>query len=165
MLVEALNNSNHCCCSVNKLCPMLCDPMDTAHQASLSFTISQSMVKLMSIESVMPSNHLILCHPLLPLPSIFPGIKIFPMSWLFPSGRQSIGVSASASVLPRTIRIDFFRIDWFDLLAVQGILKGLLHTTVQRSILKHLAFFMVQLSYPYMITGKTIASNDGDFQI
>ena len=76
-------------------------PWTAAHQASLSFTISQSVLKLMSIESVTPSNHLILCHPFLLLPSIFPSIRSFPMSWLFTSGGQNIGTSASVSVLPK----------------------------------------------------------------
>ena len=88
--------------------------------------ISQNWLKLMSIESVMPPNHLILCHPLL-LPSIFPSIRSFPMSWLFASGGQRIGASASAPVLPKNIQDWFsFRIDWFDLFAVQGTLKSLL---------------------------------------
>ena len=80
-----------------------------AHQASLSFTIYQSLLKLMSIESVMPSNHLILCHPLLCLPSVFPSIRVFPVSRLFTYGSQSIGASASASVLPMNIQ------GWFPL--------------------------------------------------
>ena len=79
-------------------------PWTVAHQASLSFTVFLSLLKLMSIESVMPSNHLILCHPLLLLPSIFPSIKVFSMSQFFESGGQSIGVSASASVLPMNIQ-------------------------------------------------------------
>ena len=79
-------------------------PWTAAHQASLSFTISWSLPKLMSIELVMPSNHLILCYPLLLLPSIFPSIRVFPMSWLLASGGQSIGASASASVLPMNIQ-------------------------------------------------------------
>ena len=92
------------CYSVAKSCPTLWDPM-VAHQASLSFTISQSLLKLTSIESVMPSNHLILCLPLLLLPSIFPAPGSFPMSWLFVSGCQSIGVSASVPVLPVNIQV------------------------------------------------------------
>ena len=96
-------------------------PWTTARQASLSIINSQSLLKLVSIESVMPSNHLILCHPLLLLPAIFPRIRSFPMSQFFASGDQSIGVSASALVLQ--MNIQDFRIDWFDLLAVQGTLK------------------------------------------
>ena len=79
-------------------------PRTAAHQAFLSFTISQSLLKFMSIESVMPSNHLTLCHPLLLLPSIFSRVRYFPLSWLFTSGGQSIGASASASVLPTNIQ-------------------------------------------------------------
>ena len=94
------------CCSVFKLCLTLCDPMGyMAHQAPLSFTIFQSSLKLTSTELVMPSNHLILCCPILLSPSIFPASGSFPMSWLFTSGGQSIGVSASASVLPMNILV------------------------------------------------------------
>ena len=118
-----------CCCSVAKLCPTLCDPWTAASQASLSFTISWSLFKLMSIESVMLSNSLIVCHPLLLFPSIFPSIRVFSMqSQLFPSGGQNIRALISASVLQMSIKwgLIFFRIDWFDLLAVQGTLKSLL---------------------------------------
>ena len=112
----------------------------------------------MSIESVMPSNHLVLCHPLL-LPSILPNIRVFsndsallitwPKYWSF---SFNISPSKEYSVLIS------FRIDWFDLLAVQGTLKSLLqHHSSKASILQHSAFFMVQLSHPYMTTGKTIA--------
>ena len=98
-------------------------PWTAASQTSLSFTISQSLLKLLSIESVMPSNHLVLCYPLLLLLSVFPASGSFQMSQLFASGDQSIGASASTSVLPMNIQ-DFlnisFRTDWFDLLAVQG---------------------------------------------
>ena len=93
----------HFCCSVAQSCPMLCDPMDSAHQASLSFTISWSLLKLMSLESVMPSNHLILCHPFSCLQS-FPASGSFLMSQFFESGGQSIGVAASAQVLPVIIQ-------------------------------------------------------------
>ena len=131
-------------------------PWTAARQASLSFAISQSLLKLMSIESVMPSNHLILCHPLL-LPSIFPSIRLFstesilcirwPKDWHF-----SISPSNDYSGLIS------FRIDWFDLLAIQGTLKSLLqHHSSKASILWHAAFFMVQLSHPYVTSGKTIA--------
>ena len=115
----------------------LTTPWTAAHQASLSFT-----VKLISTESVMPSNHLILCLPLLLLPSIFPSIRwgIFPMSLHFASGGQSIGASASASVLPMNIRIDFLY-DWLVyLLAAQGTLKSLLQLhSSKASILRHSA--------------------------
>ena len=125
-----------------------------AREASLSTTNSRSLLKPMSIESVMPSNHLILC----PLPSIFPASGSFPVSQLFTSGGQSIGVSASNSSLssehPGLIS---FRMDWLDLLAVQGTLKSLLQHSSKASILLHSAFFVVQLSHLYMTTGKTIA--------
>ena len=132
------------------------NPWTTARQASLSITNSWSLLKLMSIEWVIPSNHLILCHPLLLLPSIFPSIKIFsnqlalcskwPKYWSF-----SISPSNEYSGLIS------FRIAWLDLLAVQGTLKSLLqHHNSKASILGHSVFFMVQLSHPYMTTGKTI---------
>ena len=112
----------------------------------------------MSIEPVMPSNHLILIHPLFLLPSIFPVSGSFLMSWLFTSGGQTTGASVSASVLPMNIQLISFRIDWFNLLAVQGTLKSLLrHRSSKISILWDSAFFMVQLSHPYMTTGKNIA--------
>ena len=128
-------------------------------QASLSFTISQSLCKLMSIESVMPSNHLFLCCPLLLLPSIFPSIRDFSseldlhISW---PDYQSFSFSFSPS--NEYSGLISFRIDWFDLLAFQGTLKSLLqHHSSKASILWHSAFFMVQLSYPYMTTRKTMA--------
>ena len=113
----------------------------------------------------MLSVHLILHHTLLHLPSISPGSGSFPMSGLFPSGGQSIGVSASASAsfLPMNIQVDFFRIDWSDLLAVQGPLKSLLQPNLKASVFQCSAFFMVQLSHPYMTTGKTIASTPQTF--
>ena len=130
-------------------------PWTAAHQASLSITNSQSLLKLLSIESVMPSNHLLLCYPLLLSPSIFPSISVF-FSQFFASGGQSIGMSAWASVLPTNIQD--FRVDWLDLLAVQETLKSLLqYHHWEASILQHSAFFIVQLSQPYMTTGKTIA--------
>ena len=133
-------------------------PWTTAHQASLSITNAQSLLKFMSIESVMPSNHLIICHPLL-LPSIFPSIRVFssesvlhirwPKFWSF---RFSISPSNEYSGLIS------FRKDWLDLLAAQGTLKSLLqHHSSKASVLQHSAFFIVQLSHPYMTTGKTIA--------
>ena len=130
----------------------------TAHQASLSIINSRSPPKSMSIESMMPSNHLILCHPLLLLPSIFPSIRVFsnesalrmrwPKYWSF-----SFNISPS-NEHPGMIS---FRMDWFDLLAgVQGTLESLLqHHSSKASILGHSAFFIVQLSHPYMTTGKT----------
>ena len=132
-------------------------PWTATHQASLSITNSQSLLKLMSIESVMPSNHLILCHPLLLLPSVFPSIRVFtsesvlhirwPKYWsfCFSPSNEYLGLIS-------------FRIDWFDLLAVQGTLKSLLqYHSSKASILQHSAFFLVQFSHPYMTTGKTIA--------
>ena len=134
-------------------------PWTTALQASLSITNSQSLPKFMSIESVMPSNHLILCHPLLFLPSIFPRIRVFsnesalhirwPKYWSF-SFSISPSNEHSGLISPR--------MDCLDLLAVQGTLKSLLqHHTSKASILQHSAFFIVQFSHPYMITGKSIA--------
>ena len=134
-------------------------PWTAACQASLSTTNSQSLLKLMSIESVMPSNHLILCHPLLLPPSTFPSIMVFsnesvlcirwPKYWSF-----------SFSIIPSNeySGLISFRMDWFDLLSVQGTLKSLLqHHSSKTSILQCSAFFIVQLSHPYMTTGKTIA--------
>ena len=134
-------------------------PWTATRQASLSLTNSRSLLKLMSIESVMPSNNLSLCRPLLLLPSIFPSIRVFynesvlhirwPKYWRFsfnisPSNEYSGLVS--------------FRTDWFSLLAVQGTLESLLqHHSSKASILGGSAFFIVQLSHPYMTTGKTIA--------
>ena len=129
-----------------------------ACQASMSITSSQSLFKLMSIESVMPSNHLILCRPLLLLPSIFPRTRVFlnesvlhirwPKHWSF-----SFSISLSNEYSGRIS----FRMDWLDLLAVQGALKSLLqHHGSKASILRHSAVFIVQLSYPYMTTGKTM---------
>ena len=134
-------------------------PWTAAHQASLSITNSQSLPKLMSIELVMPSSHLILCRPLLLLPSIFPSIRVFsnesalpirwPKDWSF-----SFNISPS-NEHPGLVS---FRMDWLDLLAVQGTLKSLLqHHSSKASILRRSAFFIVQLSHLYMTTGKTIA--------
>ena len=131
-------------------CLTLCDPWTAACQGSLSFTISRSLPKLMSTESVMPSNHLILCHSCLLLSS-FPALGSFLMSWLFTSGGENFG--ASALVLP--LWLISFRVDGFDLLAVQGTLKSLQHHSSKASI--YSALFIVQLSHPYMTTGKTIA--------
>ena len=129
-----------------------------AHQACLSFTISQSLLKFMSIEVVVPSNHLILFNPLLLLPSIFPSIRVFPnvsalcIRW---PEYWSFGFSISSS--NEYSGLIFFRTDWFDL-AVQGTLKSILqHLSLKASILCCSAFFMVQLSHLYMTTGKTIA--------
>ena len=128
----------------------------TVHQTSLSFTVSCSLPKLMSIELVMPSNHLILCHPLL-LPSVFPSIRVF-SNELALSIRWPKYWSLSFSPSNEYSELISFRIDWFDLLAVQGTLKSLLqHNSSKALILRSSAFFMVQLSHPFMITGKTVA--------
>ena len=133
-------------------------PCTAACQASLSFTISRSWLKLMSVESVMPSNQLVLCCPLLLLPDAFPSIRVFsnesalcmrwPKYWSF-----SLSISPSNEYSG----LISFRIGWLDLLAVQGTLKSLLRQhSSKASILWHSTFFMVQLSHPYMTTGKTI---------
>ena len=136
--------------SVTQSCLTLCDPMNR--------TNPWSSPKPMSIELVMPSNHLILCHPLLLLPSVFPNIKVF-------SNESALRIrwpkywSFSFSISPSNEHpgLSSFRMDWFDLLAVQGTLKNLLqHHSSKASILKHSAFFIVQLSHPYLTTGKTI---------
>ena len=145
--------------SVAQLCPTLCDPWIAARQASLSITSSRSSLRLTSIESVMPVSHLILCRPLLLLPSIFPSTRVFsnesalhirwPKYWRF---SFSIGPSNEYSGLIS------FNTDWLDLLVVQGTLKSLVqHHSLKASILWYSAFFMVQLSHPLMISGKTIA--------
>ena len=134
-------------------------PCTEAHQASLSFTNSWSLLKLMSIESVMPSNHLILCCPLLLLPSVFLSIRVlssesalcirWPKYWSF---------SFSISPSKEYSGLISFRMDWFVLSAIQGTLRSLLQQhSLKASILWRSAFFMVQLSQPYMTTGKTIA--------
>ena len=133
-------------------------PWTAARQASRSIANSWSLLKLMSIESVMPSNHLILCRPLLLPPSVFPTIMVFskesvlrirwPKYWSF---SFSISLSNEYSVIS-------FRMDWLDLLAVQGTLKSLLqHHSSKASILQHSVFFIVLLSHPHTTTGKTIA--------
>ena len=133
-------------------------PWTTARQAALSITSSRSLLKLMSIESVMPSDHLILCCPLL-LPSTFPSIRVFSNVLTLCIGWPKYwGFSFSINPSNEYSGLISFRIDWFHLLAVQGTLKSLLqHHSSKASILRHSAFLMVQLSYPYMSTGKTIA--------
>ena len=134
-------------------------PWTAARQASLSITNSWSLLKPVSIESVMPSSHLILCRPLLLSPSIFPSIRVFsnesvlrikwPKYWSF---------SFSISPFNEYSELISFRMDWLDLLAVQGTLKSLLqHHSPKASILRCSAFFIIQLSHPSMATGKTIA--------
>ena len=129
---------------------------NAAHQASLSITNSRSLLKVMSINSVIPSKQLILCHPFLPPPSIFPTIKVFSNESVLPI-RWPKYWSFSFSISPshEYSGLISFRVDWFELLAVQGTLKSLLqHHSSKASILQHSAFFMVQLSYPYKTTGK-----------
>ena len=147
--------------SVQSLSPvqLFVTPWTAAHQASLSFTNSWRLLKLVSIKSVMPSNHLILCHPLLLLPSIFPSIKVVPNESVllirWPKYR-----SFSLSICPSKEHSGLisFRMDWLDHLVVQGTLKSLLqHHSSKASYLWCSAFFIVQLSHPYMTTGKTIA--------
>ena len=154
--------AGNCCFSSVQLLSrvrLFATPWTAAHQASLSITNSQSLLKLMSIELVMPSNHLILCCPLLLLPSIFPSIRVFssesvlrirwPKYWNF---NFNISPSNEYSGLI------YFGMDWLDLLAVQGTLKSFLqHHSSKASIFQHSTFCIVQLSYPYMTTGKTIA--------
>ena len=133
--------------------------MVTACQASLSFTISPSLLKLISIESMMPSNHLVLCHPLLLLPSIFPNIRVFSNDSVLRI-RWLKYWSFSFNIIPSNeyLGLISFRRNWLDLLAVQGTLKGLLqHHNSKASILQCSAFFMVQLSHPYMTIGKPMA--------
>ena len=142
--------------SIAQSCPTLCDPMNCS-MPGLPIPNSQSSLKLMSVESVMPSSHLILCRPLLLLPSLPPSIKVFsnestlrmrwPKYWSF---------SFSISPFNEHPGLISFRMDWLDLLAVQGTLKSLLqHRSSKASILWHSAFFTVQLSHSYMMTGKT----------
>ena len=136
------NASLNCSVQLFSCVRLLATPWATVHQASLSITNSQSLPKLMSIESVMPSNHLILCHPCLLLPSIFAASGSFQMSQLFTSGGQSIGVSASTSVLPMNIQ------DWFPLglngsISLQS--KGLSRVFSDATVQKH-QFFSAQLS-------------------
>ena len=148
-------------CSVQSLshAPLIATPWTTACQSSLSITNSRSPPKLMSIESVMPSSHLVLCRPFLLLSPIPPSIRVFsnestlcmscPKYWTF-----SFSIIPSKEI-PGLISL---RMDWLDLLAVQGTLKTLLkHHSTNTSILRHSAFFTVKLSHPYMTAGKTIA--------
>ena len=139
--------------------PTLCDPRTAARKVSLSITNSWSLLKLMSIELVMPSNHFVLCRPLLLLPSIVPSIRVFskesvlrirwPKYWIF-----------SFNIIPSNecSGLISFRMDWLDLPTVQETLKSVVHHhSSKASILWLSAFFTVQLSHPYMTTGKTIA--------
>ena len=133
-------------------------PLDTSPSlATLFFTNFQSLLKLMSIESVMPSNHLVLCHPLLLQPSVFPSIRVFSNESVFHIRRPKYwSFSFSISLSKEYSGLISFSIDWFDLLTVQRTLKSLLqHHSSKASILWRSVFFMVQLSHPYMTTGKT----------
>ena len=134
-------------------------PWTAAHQASLFIINSRSLLRLMSIQSVMPSSHLILCLPLLLLPSIFPSITVFSNeSVLHIRWSKYWSFSFSFSPANEYSGLTSFKIDWLDLLAVQGTLKSLLqHHSSKASILWHSTFFIVQLSHPYITTGKTTA--------
>ena len=156
---KKFNNINHELVQLFSRVQLFVTPWTEAHQASLSITNSRSLLKLMSIELVMPSNHLIFCRPLSLLPSIFPSIRVFsdesvlhirwPKYWSF---------SFSISPSNEYSGLISFRMDWLDLLAVQGTLKSLLqHYSSKASILRCSAFFTIQLSHPYMTTGKTVA--------
>ena len=149
----------NCYCLVSQSCLTVCDAMDCSTSGFLSFTISWSLLKLMSIELVMPTNHLILSCPLLPVPSIFSSIRVFsnelalhikwPKYWNF---------NFSLSPFSEYSGLISFRIDSFDLLAGQGTFQNLLQCyNLKASILQHSAFFMIQLLHLYMTTGKTIA--------
>ena len=147
--------------SVQFSCSVMSDsatPWTAARQASLSITNSQSLLKLMYTESVMPTNRLILCHPLLLLPSIFPRIRVFSKSQLFALRWPKYwSFSFSISSSNDYSGLISLRMDWLDLLAVQGTLKSLLqHHSSKAPILRCSAFSIVQLSHPYMTTGKTI---------
>ena len=148
-------------CSVVQWCLTFCNPMNFSMPDFPVLHSLSELLKLMCIGSVMPSNHLILCHPLIFWPSIFPSIRVFPVSYIFTSCGQRIGASASASVPSNEYSgLISVRIDQFDLLALQGTFKSLLqHHSSEASILWHSAFFLfiVQLSHPYMTTGETIA--------
>ena len=134
-------------------------PWTAARQASLSITSSWSLLRLMFIELVMPSTHLILCRPLLLVPSIFPSIGVFSNEPVLPIRWPNYwSFSFSTSPFNEYSGLITFRMDWLDLLAVQGTLKSLLqHQGSKASTLRCSAFFIVQLSHPYMTTGKTIA--------
>ena len=152
-----IGSSGHCvCCSVAKWCLTHCDPMECSTPGFPVLHYLLEFAQSLSIETMMPSNHLILCCPVSSGPQSFLASQSFPKSWLFTSGGQSIGASASISVLPMNSQGWFPGL--FDLLAVQGTLKSLLqHHSSQASVLQCSAFFIVQLSHWYMTTGKTTA--------
>ena len=159
--IKEIKCSEEICTSVQfspSTCPTLCNPMD---YSTPGFPVHHQILELSqtwSIESVMPSNHLILCRPLLLLPSIFSSIRVFSSESALQSDGQSIGISVSISPSSDYSELIYFRMDWLDLLAVQGTLKSLLqHHSSKAPILQCSAFFMVQLSHPYITTGKNIA--------
>ena len=144
--------------SVVQSCPALCNPMDCRTLCSPVHHQLPELIQTHIIESVMPSNHLILCHPLLLLPSIFPSIRVLNESVLHIRWPKYWSCSFNISPFNEHPGLISFRKDWLDLLAVQGTLKSLLqHHGSKASILWHSAFFIFQLSRPYMTTGKTIA--------
>ena len=141
--------------SVTQSCPNLCDRMNCSTPGLPVHQQLPELLKLMSIESVIPSHHLILWCPLLLLPSIFPGIRVF---WNESAHRIRWSVSFSISFSNEHLGLISFRMDWLDLLAVQGTLKSLLqHHSSKPSVLQHSGLFSVQLSHPYMTPGRTIA--------
>ena len=159
LIYKLLYKINSCCCSITQSCPTLCNPMDGSTPGFHTFTISWSLLKLMSIESVMPSIHLVFCCSLL-LPSVFLSIRVFSKNKSALLIRWPKYWSFSFSISPSNeySRLISFRMDWLNLLAVQGTIKSLLqYHSSKTSILWCSAFFMVQLSRPYMTTGKTIA--------
>ena len=156
--MEYIFNSSVQFSSVSQSCLTLCDPINHSMPGLPVITNSQSPSKSMSIESVMPSNHLILCRPLL-LPSIFPSIKVFPNeSALCIRWQKYWSFSFNISPTKEHPGLISFGMEWLDLLAVQGTLKSLFqHLSSKASILRHSVFFIVQLSHPSVTTGKTIA--------
>ena len=142
---------------VAQSCPTLCNPMNHSMPGLPVHHQLPDLPKLMSVESVMPSNHLILCRPLLLLPSIFPNIRVFSnKSALYIRWPKYWSFSFNISPFNEHPGLISFRMDWLDLLAVQGTLKSLFqYHSSKASILRHSAFFRVQLSHPYMATGKT----------
>ena len=150
-----------CCCSVAQLCPILCDLMDCSTPSSLSFTISQSLLKFMSIESVRLSNHLILCCPLI-LPSIFPSIRVCLFQWVSSLDQVANTLQLqhqSAQWIFREWSINKYSLGLTGLISLlsKGLSSLLQHHNSKASIFQCSAFFMVQLSHPHMATGKTIA--------
>ena len=153
-----LSETNNCC-SATQLCSSLCNPMDCSTPGYPVLRISRSLLRLMSIESVMLSSHLVLYHPLFLLPFIFPTIRDFPNeSTLHIRSPKHWSFSFSISPSNEYSGLIFFSIGWFDLLEVQGSLKSLLQChSSKETIFQYSTFFMVQLSHPYMTTGKSIA--------